>query len=167
MMYATRVNAILCLVITSLSVAYNQHTSINISYPAVVLQPAVGDNINVYPTEDVVEATNIQIKQDIRDLIRARFETCGGIGWRHFAYLNMTDSTMQCPPGFTETSYSKRTCGIRPGSRCDSTTFTNSGGEYSWVCGRIKGYQYGEPEAFSPGGNDIESLYMDSVSVTH
>lgn len=59
-------------------------------------------SIDVCPTEDVVEATNIQIKQDIRDLIRARFETCGGIGWRRFAYLNMTDSTMQCPPGFTE-----------------------------------------------------------------
>lgn len=164
MMYATGINRILCLIVTSLCVAHSQHTSINITYPAVILRP---DNIYVCPSDDVVEATNNQIMQDIRDLISARFETCGGIGWRRFAYLDMTDSTMQCPPGLTETSYSKRTCGIRSGGTCDSTIFTNSGGEYSRVCGRIKRYQYGEPEGFRLGGNDIESLYMDGVSVTH
>ena len=145
MMYATRINHILYLVASSLCVAHSQHTSISITYPAVVLQT---DNTYVCPSEDVVEATNNQIMQDIRDLISARFETCGGIGWRHFAYLDMTDSTMQCPPGLTETSYSKRTCGIRSCNTCDSTVFTNSGGEYSRVCGRIKRYQYGEPKAF-------------------
>ena len=166
-MYATRVNPIFSLVVTSLCVTRSQHASFNISYPAVVLRPGVNGNIHVCPTEDVVEATNTQIRQDIRDLINARFETCGGIGWRRFAYLDMTDSTMQCPPGLTETSYSKRTCGIRSSGRCDSTTFPNSGGEYSRVCGRIIGYQYGEPEAFRLGGDDIESLYTDGVSVTH
>ena len=39
--------------------------------------------------------------------------TCGGTGgWRRAVYLDMTDLNTDCPSGWRETGYSKRTCGI-------------------------------------------------------
>ena len=38
--------------------------------------------------------------------------TCNGTpGWRHVAFINMTDTSYNCPTGLNLTSYSKRTCG--------------------------------------------------------
>ena len=38
--------------------------------------------------------------------------TCGGTsGWRRVVFLDMTDPTHNCPSGWEETGYSKRTCG--------------------------------------------------------
>ena len=36
---------------------------------------------------------------------------CSGPGWRHVAFISMTDTSYNCPTGLTSTSYSKRTCG--------------------------------------------------------
>jgi hypothetical protein len=47
-----------------------------------------------------------------------------------------------------------------------SSDFTNSYGiEYTKVCGRIVGYQFGTPEAFT--SLSINSKYVDGVSLTH
>ena len=62
--------------------------------------------------------------------------TCGGTGgWRHAVYLDMTDPNTDCPCGWREAGYSKRTCGrATDGSlTCDTVTFPVSGGEYSQV----------------------------------
>ena len=80
------------------------------------------------------------------------------------AHLDMTDTNQHCPSGFRLITSPKRTCGT-PGSRCVSTTFPINGVKYSRVCGKIKAYQYGSPEAFHP--NSIENLYVDGVSLTH
>ena len=72
---------------------------------------------------------------------------CGGTGgWRRAVYLDMTDPNTDCPSGWRETGYSKRTCGRASDGRhtCDSVTFpVSGGGEYSQVCGQIKAYQWG------------------------
>ena len=77
--------------------------------------------------------------------------TCGGTGgWRRVVYLDMTDPNTDCPSGWRETGYSKRTCGRASDDyyTCDSATFPVGGGEYSQVCGRIKAYQWGETQGF-------------------
>ena len=100
--------------------------------------------------------------------------TCGGTGeWRRVVYLDMTDPHTTCPSGWQLTGYSKRTCGrVSTGPRtCDSATFPVSGGQYSRVCGRIKAYQYGGPDAFYAYHHryvtTIDGAYVCGVSVTH
>ncbi|CAI8045784.1 hypothetical protein GBAR_LOCUS25322, partial [Geodia barretti] len=100
--------------------------------------------------------------------------TCGGTAnWRRAVYLDMTDPNTSCPSGWQLTRYSKRTCGrVSPGSEtCDSVFFPVSGGPYSQVCGRIRAYQYGTPEAFwgynRGGQTTIDSAYVSGVAVMH
>ena len=74
--------------------------------------------------------------------------TCGGTGgWRRAVYLDMTDLNTDCPSGWSETGYSKRTCGRATDGlhTCDSAYFPVSGGEYSQVCGKIRAYQWEGP----------------------
>ena len=98
-------------------------------------------------------------------------------GWMRVANLDMTDPNQNCPAGFrlvNRTSAPLRTCGKSeedvPG--CVSTTFQTYGVEYSHVCGRVIGYQDRTPDAFGPyadssGGTEIDSVYVDGVSLTH
>ena len=99
--------------------------------------------------------------------------TCGGTGgWRRVIYLDMTDPSTTCPSGWNMTEYSKRTCGRATDGRytCDSATFPVRG-EYSRICGRIRAYQWGSPDAFvryhTGTITTIDRDYVDGVSVTH
>ena len=78
-------------------------------------------------------------------------ELCGSEeGWTRLAYLNMSDSSVECPCGFRlYESGGVRTCG-RPVSSvgsCVSVKFSSNGISYSEVCGRVVGYEYGSPDA--------------------
>ena len=111
-------------------------------------------------------------------------ELCGsGGGWTRLAYLDMTDSTENCPSGFRlYQSGGVRACG-RPTSSvgsCKSVQFPSNGISYSQVCGRVVGYQYASTDAVYPGlydhevygsiinGNhlNLNSYYVDGVSIT-
>ena len=98
---------------------------------------------------------------------------CGGPGWRKVAYLNMSDTTQTCCPGDWElNTTSKRSC-ARPANAphrtCYSATFQSL--SYSQVCGRIVGYQVGQPEAFLLENigqpQTIDDPYVDGVSLTY
>ena len=113
------------------------------------------------------------IKSKVNTLYKQRF-TCGGTGgWRRVVYLDMTDPSTTCPSGWQLTGYSKRTCGRASDEwrSCDSVTFPISGGEYSRVCGRIKAYQWGGPDAFYTYQHGIvttiDGAYVCGVSLTH
>ena len=96
--------------------------------------------------------------------------TCNGTpGWRRVAFINMTDTSYNCPTGLNLTSYSKRTCGRSHTTQggCSSTTFSVGGLPYSCVCGRIRGYQFGSPDAFYSQNQGIDSYYVEGVSLTH
>ena len=100
---------------------------------------------------------------------------CGGTqGWRRVAFLDMTNATHTCPPGWRVREMSgKRVCG-RSGfsSRmCNSTLISVHDVMYSKVCGRLVGYQYGGTTAFlsyhQKFVSSIDSAYVDGVSITH
>ena len=100
---------------------------------------------------------------------------CGsGGGWTRLAYLDMTDSTVNCPSGFRlYQSGGVRVCGrpVTSNASCVSVEFPSNGISYSQVCGRVTGYQYGTTDAiFHPSyysyRNDINSYYVDGVSIT-
>uniref|UniRef100_A0A1X7UHD9 Fibrinogen C-terminal domain-containing protein n=2 Tax=Amphimedon queenslandica TaxID=400682 RepID=A0A1X7UHD9_AMPQE len=96
-------------------------------------------------------------------------ELCGsGGGWTRLAYLDMTDSTENCPSEFRlYQSGGVRACGrtTSSGGSCTSVQFPSNGISYSQVCGRVVGYQYGSTDA-NPHENNINSHYVDGVSIT-
>ena len=99
--------------------------------------------------------------------------TCGGItgGWMQVANINMNDTSHTCPPGLTEdNTLSVRSCTKSYSAGCASASINTLGIEYSRVCGKIIGYQYGRPESFYPSWQysyPIDSYYVDGVSLTH
>ena len=94
---------------------------------------------------------------------------CGkGGGWRRIASLNMTDPNEKCPTQFrTYSSGGVRACG-RPsgGGSCDGIKFPSRDIKYSQVCGKVIGYQVGNPDG-ARGNRDINSAYIDGISLTH
>ena len=103
-------------------------------------------------------------------------ELCNSTGgWTRLAYLDMTDSTVNCPSGFRlYQSGGVRACGrtTSGGGSCVSVQFPSNGISYSQVCGEVVGYQYGSTDASDPSHgnseshNDINSYYVDGVSIT-
>ena len=74
-------------------------------------------------------------------------------GWARIANLDMTDPNQNCPNGFrlvNRTEPPLRLCG-RPGNEFTghvTATFPTHGIEYTHVCGRVIGYQFGNTDAF-------------------
>ena len=93
-------------------------------------------------------------------------------GWTRVAYLNMTEPGTTCPSGLTQTGYiniNHDVCG-RPNTLsggCDSTFFSTYSLNYTKVCGQMRGYQFGSPDAFTTFNNNIDSYYVDGVSITY
>ena len=85
--------------------------------------------------------------------------------------IDMTHPTQQCPDGFKpidRTEPPLRTCGRPDGfTGCLSTTFPVYGTEYSRVCGRIVGYQFGSPSGFDTLESSIDCDYIAGISLTH
>ena len=98
--------------------------------------------------------------------------SCSGTGGlTRVAYLNMTDPSQQCPNAWTlktRSSEPRRLCGRDSSSgSCKSVTYSTFGMNYSHVCGRVVGYQYGVPDAFANPSQTIEGYYIDGISLTH
>ena len=91
------------------------------------------------------------------------------------ANVDMTDPNQQCPDGLrlvNRTTAPLRTCGKGGSSECSSTTFSVHGIEYSHVCGRIIGYQFGFPDDFlvyylNNDSTTIDDLYVEGCSLTY
>ena len=98
---------------------------------------------------------------------------CGSFtrGWMNVTNLDMTDGTTMCPSGLKlNTDSNLRTCGINSNSGvCSHVTFSASKIIYTEICGKIKAYQFGSPDAF--GGRcipkSINDNYVDGISLTH
>ena len=101
-------------------------------------------------------------------------ELCGsGGGWTRLAYLDMSDSTVNCPSGFRlYQSGGVRACGrpVTSSGSCVSVQFPSNGISYSEICGRVTGYQYTSPDAvssyFGSNHNNLNGDYVDGVSIT-
>ena len=88
-------------------------------------------------------------------------------GWIRVAQLNMSEPGATCPPGLTLQNYNNinhSLCG-RSSSGCASTFFSTYGLNYTKVCGKVRGYQFGSIDAF--GSNNIDSTYVEGISITY
>ena len=127
------------------------------------------EEVEQYVVSGVWETTYNSLLEDHG---RMNIHVCGGTGgWRRVAYLDMTDPNTNCPSGWRHNPvYPRRTCSkVSTGSlTCDSVFFPVSGGAYTAVCGRVKGYQYSYTSAFIAGSAaTIDEAYVEGVSLTH
>ena len=91
---------------------------------------------------------------------------CGGSGWTKIADVNMDQNDQECPEGLMLQDYSGVRVCKRHSSGCDSAFFSSHDIPYSEVCGRVIAYQYASCDAFNPINDDINSVYVDGVSIT-
>ena len=94
-------------------------------------------------------------------------------GWMRVAYIDMRNSSHQCPSGLsliTRSSAPRRVCDRTSSSftACASNNFTAHGISYSRVYGRIKAYQNGYSIAYYYNRyHSIDQAYVYGVSLTH
>ena len=125
------------------------------------------------PSMEERERARNEIKQIANQVIASvtGTYTCNGTpGWRRIAFVNTTNTSYNCPTGLNLTSYSKRTCGRSHTNNegCSSTTFSVRGLQYSQVCGRIRGYQFGATDGlYDNGQKNIDGYYAHGISLTH
>ena len=131
-----------------------------------------GSGIGQCPLQGERRAAIDGINNDIMDILQLPEYQCGDGMWYRIAYLNMSDSSQQCPSAWGNYDYDIDTSGViacgRPFTSeesCSSTIYT-TGQQYSKVCGRVIGYQVASPDAFLPG-RDINQAYADGVSITY
>ena len=96
--------------------------------------------------------------------------SCGGVsgGWMRVAELDMKNSSHQCPSGLMERNVSPniRTCVRNEVSGgCSSVELSTANIQYSRACGRITAHQFDSVDGFNNA--DINSIYLDGVSLTH
>ena len=87
--------------------------------------------------------------------------------WKRIAYFDTTKG-ISCPAGLctvTNSSTNQIACGRSVNRGCTSLRFSPNG-NYTNVCGRVRGYQYAYTEVFN-SGSDIDSPYVHGVSITH
>ena len=103
--------------------------------------------------------------------IKSIFTKCGiySLNWRRVTYIDTTQGTT-CPDGLREVTNSalnKTACGRTVDVGCSSLTFP-SGGSYTHVCGRARGYRFHSTDGFLRygGGTRIDDTYVDGLSIT-
>ena len=145
-----------------------------LTYRSRVLQ---GVENQTCPSVEHQEIARNEIKTATRSLLRDSivpdlqsytFLCDGSTGWKRVVYLNMSDSSQQCPSVWKEITTPFRVCGRRSTSAsCEGLTYSTGSEQYNQVCGRIIGYQISTPDAFGRVGSTINTYYIDGVSVTY
>ena len=96
-------------------------------------------------------------------------EHCGSKGWTRVAHVDMSNKVQSCPGDLKLITSPIHTCGGLTTPGCASAKFSTHGINYSKVCGRVRGYQVGSPNAFGPYVNDQDNpgIVMDGILISH
>ena len=156
------------------AVAQGASSTLPLTYRSRVLQ---GVENQTCPSVEHQEIARNEIKTATRSLLRDSivpdlqsytFLCDGSTGWKRVVYLNMSDSSQQCPSVWKEITTPFRVCGRRSTSAsCEGLTYSTGNKQYNQVCGRIIGYQISTPDTFGRVGSTINTYYIDGVSVTY
>ena len=179
MAYLRLVTTYLAIVVALLLVvAQNQQIKI----PAKILTASSDGDLDLRdscPYQEDLDTAVKSISDSVFDILKQMFSSqipqCGDGLWYRVAYLNTSDPSQQCPSAWIERTFNRiRVCG-RPTSTtgsCRSVLYP-VGGQYSRVCGRVIGYQFGSPDVFVATTTHrtrsltIDQCYLDGVSITH
>ena len=88
-------------------------------------------------------------------------------GWMRLAYFNMTEPGASCPTSLRQIDTPAKLCGRLTAPGCSGITFPTDGIRYSKVCGQARGYQYYSISAFGDTSNNIDTAYVEGVSITY
>ena len=87
------------------------------------------------------------------------------------AHVNMSQSGASCPQGLTQKNMSGLTLCGQNATGCEGTLFSALDLSYSRVCGQLRGYQFGSPDAFGPYNFNpslgLTNPYVDGASITY
>ena len=118
-----------------------------------------------------IQAANGSLVQVYCDL---EGTNCGGEGgWTRVFQLNATDPSSQCPAGFSLTTPDGVSICTRTDTAagCTGTSTDNIAHSYTQVCGLVRGYSFGGPDAFGAFGRTasepLSGNYVDGVSITY
>ena len=93
---------------------------------------------------------------------------CNGEGgWTRVAFVNMSEPGATCPTGLTQIEQSNLTLCSREDDNRLQSAFFKTLHSYSAVCGRVRGYQFGQTQAFITYQATIDNVYAEGVSITH
>ena len=127
---------------------------------------------------EIRNATTNNVIEIINSVSECKIPGCrlNSTSWNRVAFLNMSDPFQKCPNEWSDDVIVRyadlKGCGRRPviDAGCDSVVYSTRELRYRSVCGYIKGYQYGNPNAFNSsisGNIGLENWYIDGVSLTH
>ena len=88
-------------------------------------------------------------------------------GWMRLAHFNMSEPGASCPTSLRQINTPAKLCGRLTAPGCSGVTYPTEGIHYSKVCGQARGYQYYSTDAFYPSVTDINSYYVDGISITY
>ena len=144
---------------------------LNESIIADLLETNTGLNSIVHTLSDTVH----KLKEQVHILEQQNPYTLCNITshkWRRIAYFDTTLGH-PCPSGlrtFTNTTTNQTVCGTTTKGPVRISMKFPTGGNYTNVCGRARGYSYDELAAFYPyhfrGQRTIDSNYVDGISIT-
>ena len=93
--------------------------------------------------------------------------SCGGVtgGWMRVAHVDMRDEDTMCPGSLELMPVPFRTCRLSSNNYplCSADLFSAHLMPYSHVCGMIKAYQFGSPDAFGDTSGSINTQYVDGI----
>ena len=109
--------------------------------------------VGICPSQGKKDAALENIRASVRNLTMGYQATinCGPGRWYQVASLNMSDPSQQCPSAWREYNASGvRACGrpVTSDGSCSGAASSVAHRQYSRVCGRAIGYQFGSPDAF-------------------
>ena len=83
--------------------------------------------------------------------------------------LDMRIPSQKCPSSLQLREHGDlRLCGKKTnGPSCDSVTIPTNGQSYSKVLGKVKAYQFGSTDCFKNHPQNIDSYYVDGISITY
>ena len=137
----------------------------------------VSDNVTAEINESIIAElldTIQTLNQTLTDRLlhlESQFVTVCNItsaNWRRIAYFDTTQGD-SCSTGLrtvTNTTTNQTACGRTANPGCTSLQFSPDG-NYTNVCGKVRGYQDDSTDAFNTGTDSIDSHYIDGISITH
>ena len=155
-------------------VAQNQHIT---GIPITVIAKSKGGLIRgTCPSQEQLDTTikSISNYYSISYIIQQmpQVPQCGDGLWYRVAHLNMSNPSQQCQSTWRKVAFGGIRACARPNStdskegKCPSILYpVNS--QYSKVCGRVIGYQFGSPSAFEQGVVNSNETCVEGVSITH
>ena len=168
-----KLNYLIATVVNLIQNLYNESEEESLTYPSSSLIHSCDEIKANWPDSPTDYYTIADSNGHARHVYCHMEELCDSKGgWMRVAYLNISDLTEECPPGFRlYDENGVRACGrpeSSPADYCQSVKFPSYNISYSQVCGRVTGYQYGSPNAIDPRGqiNNLNGAYIDGVSLT-